>query len=185
MSEIEEPDSNVTSRSNKIGTFSGRLPRAQNAERRNADVVFYSPGPIGTVPDPNFARDMVPGQVRMPVPVLNKQQAVFDYSDHLDHTAQLAVIFTGKKRYRAAAGAGDGCNGDSSYDSSDSEDSYKPQKGRYYESNIDDDIVARQGIGNRGKRPVVSSLPSASTSSDDKDKGIVDRIDAIRKGRRL
>ena len=43
----------------------------------------------------------------------------------------------------------------------------------------------RQGRGDRGRRPVVPSLPNSLTSSGDEDKDIVDRIDAIRKGRRL
>ena len=39
-SEIKEPDSNVTRRSNASARTSGSLRRAQNAERRNPDVVF-------------------------------------------------------------------------------------------------------------------------------------------------
>ena len=43
-------------------------------------------------------------------------------------TAQLAVMSTGKKQPRAAAGAGDGGHGDSSDDSSGSKDSYRPER---------------------------------------------------------
>ena len=52
-------------------------------------------------------------------------------------------------------------------------------------SDDDDDDDVRKGSGNRRKPPVVPSLSSSSTSSDDEDKGIVDCIDAIMKGRRL
>ena len=49
----------------------------------------------------------------------------------------------------------------------------------------DDDEVIRQGIDDRAKRAVVRSVASSSSSSGGEDKGIVDRIDAINKGRRL
>ena len=154
-SELKEPDSNVTRRSNASARTSGSLRRAQNAERRNPDFVFPSPGPIGTVPEPDSSRDMVPGQARRPPPDPDEQQGVLDYSQELDHTndgsvierrwaknmekvcvqleavtAQLSVMSTGKKQPRVAAGAGDGGHGGSSDDSSDSKDSYRPRKGR-------------------------------------------------------
>ena len=49
----------------------------------------------------------------------------------------------------------------------------------------DDDEVVRQGKDNRARRPTVPSLSSLSTSDGDEDMGIVDRIEAVKKGRRL
>ena len=81
LSETQVPDSYLTCRSNASGRFSGSLRRLQNSERRNPDAVFSSPDPIGTVPEPDFARDMVPGQVRRPPPDPDEQQAIFDYCE--------------------------------------------------------------------------------------------------------
>ena len=67
-SETQVPDSYVTHRSNASRRNSGSLRRVHNVERRNPDVVFSSPGPIGTFPEPDFARDMIPGHVRRPLP---------------------------------------------------------------------------------------------------------------------
>ena len=63
-SETKAPNSYVTRRSNASRRTFGSLRRSNNAERRNPYAVFSSPGPIGKVPEPDFARDMVPGQVR-------------------------------------------------------------------------------------------------------------------------
>ena len=60
-----------------------------------------------------------------------------------------------------------------------------PRRRRDFSSKRDKDEIVRQGKGNRGRRPIVPSWPSSSTSSGDEDKGIVSRIDAIRKGQRL
>ena len=63
----------------------------------------------------------------------------------------------GEKQTRAAAGAGDCCHEDFSDDSSELKDSYRPRKKSDYESNSNDEIVVRQGKGNRDRRPVVPS----------------------------
>ena len=49
----------------------------------------------------------------------------------------------------------------------------------------DNDEVVTQDKDNRASRPVVPLLASSSSSIDDEDKGIVNCIDAIKKGRRL
>ena len=49
----------------------------------------------------------------------------------------------------------------------------------------DDEQVVRQGKDRRAKAHVVRSVSSSSSSSGDEDKGIVGRITAVKKGRRL
>ena len=88
--------------------------------------------------------------------------------------AQLAVMSTCKKQPRAAERAGDGGHDNSCDDSSGSKDSYRPRKSRDYLSNSDAFIVVGQGIGNRGRRSVVHSLPSSSSLNGYEDKDIVD-----------
>ena len=60
-SEIQVPDSYVTRSSNASGRSSGSLRRTHNSERRYPDAVVSSPGPIGAVPKPDFARVIVLG----------------------------------------------------------------------------------------------------------------------------
>ena len=49
----------------------------------------------------------------------------------------------------------------------------------------DDEQVVRQSKDSRAKARVVRSIASSSSTNGDEDKGIVCRIDAIKKGRRL
>ena len=200
----------MTHRSNVSGRTSGGLRLTQNTERRKSDAVLDPFGAIGPLPGREFPTRVVPGLARRPPPDPDEQQGLIDYSGDLNHTndgsvierrwarnmdavcgqlqavtAQLAVMASGRKAPPAAAGAGDGDHGGSSDNPSDSGDSERPRRRRDFSSDSDEDQIVRQGRGNRGRRPVVPSLPSSSTSSGDEDKGIVDRIDAIRKGRRL
>ena len=75
----------MTGRFNASGRNSGNLRQTYYSERRYPDLVFLSTGLIGTIPEPDFARDYVPGQLRKPLPDSDEQQDVVNYSKNLEN----------------------------------------------------------------------------------------------------
>ena len=99
--------------------------------------------------------------------------------------AQLAGMASGN-RHGAAAGTGADDPGGSNDVWSSYRASNKSQRlGNLGNSSSDDHDDGRQGRGIRKKGYDVSYMSSSSTTSGDVDRGIVNRINAIKKGRRL
>ena len=98
--------------------------------------------------------------------------------------AQLAGMASSQK-HRSKAGAGAGDPEGSSDEPGSSRNSKRDKGKRDSGDSSDDEQVVRQGKDSRAKARVARSQASSSSSSGNEDKGIVGRIDAIKKGRRL